>query len=59
MDAFLRQDEAWHYVNLIEEAMLVAVDGTGTSITDSWHPTIAAAKAQAAFEYGVEDSDWG
>jgi hypothetical protein len=26
--------------------------------TDTWHPTLAAAKAQAFHEFGIEEADW-
>lgn len=30
----------------------------GDCLTDTWHQTLAQAKAQAAFEFAIEDADW-
>jgi hypothetical protein len=38
--------------------LLIGIGDAGQSLTDTWHQTIEEAKAQAAFEYGVELSDW-
>lgn len=37
---------------------LLRLDEEGECIADTWHETVEAAKAQAQFEYGIEDSDW-
>jgi hypothetical protein len=37
---------------------LLRFDQKGECIADTWHETVEAAKAQANFEYGVEDKDW-
>jgi hypothetical protein len=37
---------------------LLRLDGGGQCIADTWHETAEAAKAQANFEYGVEEGDW-
>ena len=48
-------------VEIIADAagyLLVGIGSAGSSIADTWHPTIAEAKAQAAFQYGVDGSEW-
>jgi hypothetical protein len=37
---------------------LLRLDGDGRCIADTWHETVEGAKAQASFEYGIEESDW-
>jgi hypothetical protein len=37
---------------------LLRLDRAGHCIADTWHETLEAAKAQANFEFGVEESDW-
>jgi hypothetical protein len=37
---------------------LLRLDSQGQGITDTWHDTLESAKAQAAFEYEIEESDW-
>lgn len=48
-------------VELIEQDgafYLLRLDDNGQCIADTWHATLEAAKAQAKFEYGIEDGDW-
>jgi hypothetical protein len=37
---------------------LLRLDSEGQCITDTWHETPESAKAQANFEYGIEENDW-
>jgi hypothetical protein len=37
---------------------LLRLDEQGECVADTWHETIEAAKAQANFEYGIEEGDW-
>lgn len=37
---------------------LLRLDEGGECIADTWHETVEAAKAQAQFEFGIEDGDW-
>jgi hypothetical protein len=37
---------------------LLRLDDDGQCIADTWHETVDAAKAQANFEFGIEDGDW-
>ena len=37
---------------------LLRIDKSGTSITHTWHPSIAEAKDRAANEYGVAADEW-
>lgn len=37
---------------------LLRLDDRGECVADTWHETIEAAKAQANFEFGIEDGDW-
>jgi hypothetical protein len=37
---------------------LLRLDDRGECIADTWHETVEAAKAQANFEFGIEDGDW-
>ena len=39
-------------------ALLLRLDPAKTCIADTWHETVAAAKAQAKFEYGIEEDKW-
>jgi hypothetical protein len=39
--------------------ILLRLDCAGHCIADTWHETLEAAKEQANFEFGVEESDWG
>jgi len=37
---------------------LLRLDDRGECVADTWHETVEAAKAQANFEFGIEDGDW-
>ena len=37
---------------------LLRFDEAGQCIADTWHETLEAAKAQASFEFGIEEGDW-
>ncbi len=37
---------------------LLRLDDRGECIADTWHETVEEAKAQASFEFGIEDGDW-
>jgi hypothetical protein len=37
---------------------LLRFDDEGQCISDTWHETVEAAKAQANFEFGIEEGDW-
>ncbi|MBA3458835.1 MAG: hypothetical protein H0T46_02660 [Deltaproteobacteria bacterium] len=37
---------------------LLYFDANGRNTTDTWHETIDAAKAQAQFEFLLDDADW-
>lgn len=37
---------------------LLYLDGDGECTTDTWHQSLEAAKAQANFEFGLEEGDW-
>ena len=37
---------------------LLRLDGQGQCVADTWHESVEAAKAQANFEFGIEDGDW-
>jgi hypothetical protein len=37
---------------------LLRLDDEGQCISDTWHETVEAAKAQAKFEYEIEEGDW-
>lgn len=37
---------------------LLRLDDEGQCISDTWHETVEAAKAQANFEFGIEAGDW-
>ena len=37
---------------------LLRLDEHDECIADTWHQTVEAAKAQAAFEYEIKDGDW-
>jgi hypothetical protein len=37
---------------------LLRLDDQGECVADTWHETVEAAKAQANFEFGIEDGDW-
>jgi hypothetical protein len=33
-------------------------DSNGNRLTDTWHETVERAKAQARFEFEIEEHDW-
>ena len=37
---------------------LFRLDDNGGCLADTWHETLDDAKAQAKFEYDIDDSDW-
>jgi len=37
---------------------LLRFDNEGQCVADTWHDTVEAAKAQANFEFGIEEGDW-
>lgn len=37
---------------------LLRIDDQGECVADTWHETVEAAKAQANFEFGIEEGDW-
>jgi hypothetical protein len=37
---------------------LLRFDDEGQCIADTWHETVEVAKAQANFEFGIEEGDW-
>jgi hypothetical protein len=37
---------------------LLRLDCHDQCIADTWHETVEGAKAQAKFEFGIEDGDW-
>lgn len=41
-----------------EGAFLLRLSESGDCVADTWHEDVAAAKSQAAFEYGIADEDW-
>lgn len=41
-----------------EGVYLFRLDERGECIADTWHENVEAAKAQAAFEYGLADEEW-
>ena len=46
---------------IVEEGdavFLLRLSEGGDCVADTWHENIAAAKEQAAFEYGIADEDW-
>jgi hypothetical protein len=48
-------------VEVVEEngsVYLFRLDASGKCIADTWHETLEAAKAQAKFEYGIDEHDW-
>ncbi len=49
------------YVEIDEgphNAMLYRYQNDGTFCGDTWHGSLAAAKAQARYEYGILESGW-
>ena len=48
-------------IEILEEgagAFLFRLDERGVCLADTWHEDLAAAKAQAAFEFGIAEKDW-
>jgi hypothetical protein len=48
-------------VEIMEDSggfFLLRYDESGQGVGDTWHMTLAEAKAQAAFEFGVVEKDW-
>jgi hypothetical protein len=48
-------------VELVEEDgafSLLRLDEDGQCTADTWHATAEEAKAQASFEFGIEEADW-
>lgn len=48
-------------VEAVEEGgavYLLRLDAAGTCVADTWHETMVAAKAQAKFEFDIDESDW-
>lgn len=48
-------------VEIVEQegaAYLLSLDDQGECVADTWHENTEAAKAQANFEFGIEDGDW-
>jgi hypothetical protein len=43
------EDGAFYLLHFNEE---------GQSFADTWHESLAAAKRQASFEFGISESDW-
>lgn len=37
---------------------LLRLNDLGECLADTWHETVKAAKAQASFEFGIEEGDW-
>jgi hypothetical protein len=37
---------------------LLYFDEAGECFTDTWHPTLEDAKAQARFEFAIQEKDW-
>jgi hypothetical protein len=38
--------------------LLLYFDASGKCLTDTWHLTVEEAKAQAQFEFGIEEAAW-
>jgi hypothetical protein len=38
--------------------LLLRLDADGDCVADTWHETIAAAKAQARLEFEIGDDEW-
>ena len=41
-----------------EGVFLLRYNSADECVGDTWHLTVAEAKAQAAFEYGVTEAEW-
>lgn len=56
-----RETEAPSYVEVRTSAggcYLMRMNKAGKCIFDTWHMTLAEAKAQAEHEYAIADADW-
>jgi hypothetical protein len=50
---------AWVEISEEEGAFyLLHFDANGTSFADTWHQTLAEAKRQAEFEFGIAEDEW-
>jgi hypothetical protein len=50
-----------HYVCIADEGSgfyLLHFNEEGQSFADTWHESLAEAKGQAKFEFGISESDW-
>jgi hypothetical protein len=50
-----------HAVEIVQtpdDYYLYRLDAIGNAFTDTWHASMAEAKRQASFEYGINESDW-
>ena len=45
-------------VSADDAVFLLRLNSGGECIADTWHNDVAAAKAQATFEYGIDVSGW-
>jgi hypothetical protein len=48
-------------VDIVEQGgafYLLRFDNRGECTADTWHETVDAAKAQAKFEFDIEDQEW-
>jgi hypothetical protein len=56
-----RETEAPNHVEVrvtVGGCYLMRMNRQGKCIFDTWHMTLAEAKAQAEFEYAIADADW-
>ncbi len=50
---------AWVEIQSSNDAfLLLYFDASGECITDTWHPSLDQAKAQARFEFQIREEDW-
>lgn len=50
---------AWVEIEATDEGFfLLSFDAAGRGMTDTWHQTLEQAKAQARFEFEIEDAEW-
>lgn len=50
---------AWVEIEPSDDAFYLLYYGeTGEALADTWHETLAKAKAQARHEFEIEDADW-
>ena len=40
------------------DCYLFYFDANGNCLTDTWHETLERAKAQALFEFAIDEDDW-